>query len=316
MSRDNNVTTGKVYGTVIEKERRGDYLGRTVQVIPHITDQIKASDPQGRDRVDVVIGRDRGHGGRHRGLAVPRSGAPGSRRTWGRTTSFTSISRWCRSSRLPPSSRRRPPSTRQGAACDRIQPDVLLCRTGQGPSAHARDQVEDRAVLRRRGGRGDRRARRGHDLRGATGLPRPGPRRQHREAAGPSAAARRSVPVGGDRAPDQVPRRRCRYRVIGKYIEVKDSYKSLYEALAHGGIAHEAAVESPGWMPSGSSERDCRAIWRDSDGILVRALRRSRIEGEESRPFATRASSACRTSAFAWACSAPVIEFARATWRA
>ena len=43
MSRDNNITTGKVYGTVIEKERRGDYLGRTVQVIPHITDEIKAS---------------------------------------------------------------------------------------------------------------------------------------------------------------------------------------------------------------------------------------------------------------------------------
>src|SRR5574338_1431862 len=43
MTRDNNITTGKVYGTVIEKERRGDYLGRTVQVIPHITDQIKAS---------------------------------------------------------------------------------------------------------------------------------------------------------------------------------------------------------------------------------------------------------------------------------
>src|SRR3989475_10986167 len=42
-TRDNNITTGKVYGSVIEKERRGDYLGRTVQGIPHITDQIKAS---------------------------------------------------------------------------------------------------------------------------------------------------------------------------------------------------------------------------------------------------------------------------------
>src|SRR6059036_2803321 len=41
MTRDNNITTGKVYGTVIEKERRGDYLGRTVQVIPHITNEIK-----------------------------------------------------------------------------------------------------------------------------------------------------------------------------------------------------------------------------------------------------------------------------------
>src|SRR5262245_1072298 len=55
MTRDNNVTTGKVYGTVIEKERRGDYLGRTVQVIPHITDQIKASIRKVGEGVDVVI---------------------------------------------------------------------------------------------------------------------------------------------------------------------------------------------------------------------------------------------------------------------
>ena len=55
MTRDNNVTTGKVYGTVIEKERRGDYLGRTVQVIPHITDQIKASIRKVGAGMDVVI---------------------------------------------------------------------------------------------------------------------------------------------------------------------------------------------------------------------------------------------------------------------
>src|SRR5512138_3041502 len=55
MTRDSNVTTGKVYGTVIEKERRGDYLGHTVQVIPHITDQIKASIRKVAEGVDVVI---------------------------------------------------------------------------------------------------------------------------------------------------------------------------------------------------------------------------------------------------------------------
>ena len=50
VSRDHNVTTGKVYNSVIQKERRGDYLGRTVQVIPHITDEIKTLHPQGRRR--------------------------------------------------------------------------------------------------------------------------------------------------------------------------------------------------------------------------------------------------------------------------
>ena len=55
MTRDHNVTTGKVYHTVITRERQGDYLGRTVQVIPHITDEIKASIRRIATDVDVVI---------------------------------------------------------------------------------------------------------------------------------------------------------------------------------------------------------------------------------------------------------------------
>ena len=75
-SKASNITTGKIYGSVIAKERRGDYLGRTVQVIPHITDEIKAAIRavgQGRRRGHR---RDRRHGRRHRGAAVPRGGAP------------------------------------------------------------------------------------------------------------------------------------------------------------------------------------------------------------------------------------------------
>jgi len=54
-SRKNNLTTGRVYQSVIEKERRGDYLGSTVQVIPHITDEIKAAIRAAADDCDVVI---------------------------------------------------------------------------------------------------------------------------------------------------------------------------------------------------------------------------------------------------------------------
>src|SRR5437763_16212034 len=53
-TKDSNVTTGKVYFSVIQKERRGDYLGRTVQVIPHITDEIKASITRVSRGADVV----------------------------------------------------------------------------------------------------------------------------------------------------------------------------------------------------------------------------------------------------------------------
>ncbi|MEM0061233.1 MAG: CTP synthase, partial [Fervidicoccaceae archaeon] len=61
LSKENNITTGKIYGSVIEKERRGDYLGQTVQIIPHITDEIKGqilkvSEKEGSDVTFIEIG--------------------------------------------------------------------------------------------------------------------------------------------------------------------------------------------------------------------------------------------------------------------
>ena len=77
LNRDCNYTTGKIYLSVIEKERRGDYQGKTVQVIPHVTDEIKAASASwshaGRGRRHH---RDRRHGRRHRGPAVPRGDPP------------------------------------------------------------------------------------------------------------------------------------------------------------------------------------------------------------------------------------------------
>src|SRR3989454_11140390 len=70
VTRDHNVTTGKVYFSVIQKERRGDYLGRTVQVIPHITDEIKASIRRVARDTDVVIVEVGGTGGDIEGLPV------------------------------------------------------------------------------------------------------------------------------------------------------------------------------------------------------------------------------------------------------
>jgi CTP synthase len=72
LSQANNVTTGRIYQTVIAKERRGDYLGATVQVIPHITDEIK--------RAITRYNRDRWHRGRHREPTVPGGDSPVSAR--------------------------------------------------------------------------------------------------------------------------------------------------------------------------------------------------------------------------------------------
>jgi CTP synthase len=67
MKRTNNFTTGQIYKSVLEKERRGDYLGKTVQVIPHVTNEIQEFVRRGAgDEVDVGDRRDRRHRRRHR----------------------------------------------------------------------------------------------------------------------------------------------------------------------------------------------------------------------------------------------------------
>ena len=73
MAKRNNFTTGQIYESVIRKERRGDYLGGTVQVIPHITDEIKGWIKRGRRRCRSGGRRSGRDGGRHRIAAVPRS---------------------------------------------------------------------------------------------------------------------------------------------------------------------------------------------------------------------------------------------------
>ena len=76
LTQANNLTSGRIYEQIIQRERRGDYLGKTVQVIPHVTNEIKAAIKRslgGRGRGDR---RNRRHGGRHRIAAVPRSHPP------------------------------------------------------------------------------------------------------------------------------------------------------------------------------------------------------------------------------------------------
>ena len=108
-----NVTTGQVYSSVIAKERRGDYLGDTVQVIPHITNEIKARILRdGRPRRGRRHHRGRRHGRRHR-VACPswrRSARSGTRSAGTAASSCTS--RCCRTSARAASSRPSRPSTR------------------------------------------------------------------------------------------------------------------------------------------------------------------------------------------------------------
>ena len=109
-----NVTTGRIYQAVIAKERRGDYLGGTVQVIPHITNEIKERIQRvARDgRADVVIVEVGGTVGDIESAAVPGGHPPDAQGRRARPTCCTSTSRCCPRWPPPASSRPSPPSTR------------------------------------------------------------------------------------------------------------------------------------------------------------------------------------------------------------
>ena len=103
LSRLNNLTSGQVYQTVLNNEREGDYLGKTVQVIPHVTDEIKRRIHVLADqtKADVVITEIGGHHRRHRRAAVPRSHPRIRARSGRAATPVSSTSPTFRSSRRP-----------------------------------------------------------------------------------------------------------------------------------------------------------------------------------------------------------------------
>jgi CTP synthase len=269
MTRDNNITTGKVYGTVIEKERRGDYLGRTVQVIPHITDQIKASIRKVAAGVDVVIVEIGGTVGDIEGLPFLEAVRQFKKDVGKDNVIYVHLT-------LVPfiqaaqelKTKATQHSVKELRAIG-IQPDVLLCRTAKDhpltPSTKSKIalfcDVEEEAVIAAR------------DVDTIYEVPLA----FHDQGLDESIVKMLGLParpIDLSRWEEIVrrvkaPRRRCRVGVVGKYIEVKDSYKSLYEALAHGGIAHEAAVEVV-WVDAERIEREGLAGHvAGLDGILV-----------------------------------------------
>jgi len=198
-SKDSNVTTGKIYGSVIAKERRGDYLGRTVQVIPHITDEIKASIRAVSRDVDVVIVEIGGTVGDIEGLPFLEA-VRQFRQDIGRENAiFVHLA-------LVPyiaaahelKTKPMQHSVRELRAIG-ISPSILLCRTDRflSPDIKAklsplpdrplplpRHQGQALFVLRRARGGGHHRQGRGVDLRGAARPLLRGSRLHHPQAAG------------------------------------------------------------------------------------------------------------------------------------
>ena len=267
VTRDHNVTTGKVYFSVIQKERRGDYLGRTVQVIPHITDEIKASIRRVARDTDIVIVEVGGTVGDIESLPFLEA-IRQLRKDVGKDNvlyvHLTLVPFMQAAAELKTKATQH--SVKELRAIG-IQPDILLCRTDRYLPPGIKSKialfcdVEEEAVITAK------------DVETVYEVPLV----FHREGLDEIVVKLLGLearPIDLSRWEDVVrrvksPRTATRIAVVGKYVELKDSYKSLIEALAHGGIANDARVDVA-WVDAEHIERDgAAAHFRDVHGILV-----------------------------------------------
>ena len=269
-----NVTTGQVYSNVIAKERRGEYLGDTVQVIPHITNEIKDrmigmadSDPNG-EFIDVVITEIGGTVGDIESLPFLEA-ARQVRHEVGRDNCFflhVSLVPY-----LAPSGELKTKPTQHSVAELRsigIQPDAIVCRSDRDLPESLKHKiglmcdVEDEAVI------GTADAPSIYDI----------PKVLHREGLDAYVVRRLGLPFRdvdwtewGDLL-DRVhnPTETITVALVGKYVDLPDAYLSISEALRAGGFAHRAKVEIR-WVPSDSCETEQGAAKELAgvDGVLV-----------------------------------------------
>ncbi len=274
LSGSANVTTGQVYSTVIAKERRGEYLGDTVQVIPHITDEIKSRiramadvGPDG-ERPHVVITEVGGTVGDIESLPFLEA-CRQVRHDVGRDNCFflhVSLVPY-----LAPSGELKTKPTQHSVAALRnigIQPDAIVCRADREIPAGLKRKIALMCDV---------------DVDAVVAAPdAPSiydiPKVLHAEALDAYVVRRLGLPfrdvdwtVWGDLlARVHSPAETVRIALVGKYVDLPDAYLSVTEALRAGGFAHRARVEIQ-WVPSDSCETEAGAAraLADVDGVLV-----------------------------------------------
>ena len=268
LSQANNVTTGRIYQTVIQKERRGDYLGSTVQVIPHITDEIKSAVRRLAADHDVVITEIGGTVGDIESLPFLEA-IRQFRQDVGRENAIfvhlTLVPYLAAAGELKTKPTQH--SVRELMEIG-IQPQVLICRTEQPLSQEIRKKialftnVELEGVIE------------APDLETIYQVPLSLKQqglddfilaRLHIDAPQPDLAPWTEMvervlrPTSGE----------ARIAVVGKYTSLVDSYKSIQEALVHGGIANDVKVAIE-WLSSEDFERgEGLEMLKRYDGLLI-----------------------------------------------
>jgi CTP synthase len=243
MTRKNNVTAGKIYHTVITRERRGDYLGATVQVVPHITDAIKDSiKAVATPETEIVLVEVGGTVGDIEGLPFLEA-IRQLRNEVGREHCMSIHLTLVPYIQAADELKTKPTQHSVGKMREiGMQPDMVVCRTERAFSEAVRDKisqfcnVEREAVIQ------------ALDVSDVYEVPLMF-KRQHIDEtiikrlgleprAGELEQWRTEVV---ERA--RHPKVRVCIAVVGKYIKLQDAYKSIYEALRHGALAHDAKLE-------------------------------------------------------------------------
>jgi CTP synthase len=267
LGRDNNFTTGKIYHSVITKERKGDYLGGTVQVIPHITDEIKRSIKLAANDVDIVIveiggtigdieslpfleaiRQFRADVGKENALyihltLVPYIGTAGEVKTKPTQHSVKEL------------------------RSIGIQPDILLCRTDQYLSKEIKAKISlfcnvgiDAVVTAK-------------DVECIYEVPLV----FHKEGLDSKIVELLNIWTRAPRLEAweklvrkiQMTKQSVNIAIVGKYVDLTESYKSLNEALYHGGAANDCNVNLIFVDSEKIEDGTCSGMLADADGILV-----------------------------------------------
>ncbi len=280
LSRDNNLTTGRIYEQIITKERRGDYLGKTVQVIPHVTNEIKNAMRKVAQDCDVAIVEIGGTVGEIESIPYLEA-IRQMRQDLGRdNTLFVHVTLipWIAAAqelKTKPTQH----SVKEMLSIG-IQPDILLCRSDRAVPREMRSKialfcnVQESAVIAAR------------DVASiyevplnfaAEGVDTLALEYLRIDAKPPDLAKWKDIVHRAYHPADEVS-----IAIVGKYVEYEDSYKSLKEALVHGALAHnlklrvtwieaeglETRDEPDGDQP-GRPNRDYEAQLAGFDGILV-----------------------------------------------
>ena len=268
LSRQNNVTTGWIYQTVINKERRGEYLGSTVQVIPHITDEIKNSIRRTAPGHDVVITEIGGTVGDIESLPFLEA-IRQFRQEVGRDNALfihlTLVPYIAAAGELKTKPTQH--SVRDLMEIG-IQPDILICRSEQPIAVDIKRKialfcnVDFGCVIE------------SPDVKSIyeiplrfleQGLDREVCQRLRLETREPDLQGWRSMSERILR-----PNKRVRIAVVGKYTDLRDAYKSVQEALIHGGIPNDAKVDVE-WIASDqfTDQPAAARLLSGYDGLLI-----------------------------------------------